>query len=269
MFKRNPSIEDDYQRYNPDENIVKESKEVNILATIIKLLVILLLLALLIFGVLFGYKFLTKEEKSVAVLEHTQEATKEKKLYTQEEMQAIIQTMMENLQKSKIEDSPKQESVSNETELIQSLEDVEVIDIKEDLILQEIPSLQNAPEEIVTNEISKTPTKENKIVLNNQPSSYDNIDEISSEIKKVMHAMSHKKSNQETSYTKSITKEVHTRENEMRVIIVREGDSLSKIAKRAYGSAMAYDKIFQANPDLIKNPNHIYIGQRLRVPLSN
>jgi nucleoid-associated protein YgaU len=269
MFKKRHSIEDDYLRYNSDENIDKNPNQTSILATIIKLLIILLLLMLFTFGVLFGYKFLTKKEKSEQASNNTQQFQKEKKLYTQEEMQAIIQTMMENLQKSKIEDSPKQESVSNETELIQSLEDIEVIDIKEDLILQEIPSLQNTPEAIVTNEISKNPIKENKVVLNNQPSSYNNIDEISSEIKKVMEEMSHKKTIVKTSYTQSIAKEVHTRENEMRVIIVKKGDSLSKIAKRAYGSAMAYDKIFQANPDLIKNPNHIYVGQRLRVPLSN
>ncbi|RUM69524.1 MAG: hypothetical protein DSZ07_04455 [Sulfurovum sp.] len=52
----------------------------------------------------------------------------------------------------------------------------------------------------------------------------------------------------------------------MRIIIVKKGDTLSKIAKKAYGSIDAYPKIFMANPEIIKNPNEIFVGQRLRIP---
>jgi nucleoid-associated protein YgaU len=52
----------------------------------------------------------------------------------------------------------------------------------------------------------------------------------------------------------------------MRVIIVKKGDTLTKIALRAYGKVSAYHKLLDANKDLIKNPNNIYVGQRLRVP---
>jgi len=69
-----------------------------------------------------------------------------------------------------------------------------------------------------------------------------------------------------SSYEQAIKKEIDVRSNEMRIIIVKKGDTLSKIAKKAYGSIDAYPKIFMANPEIIKNPNEIFVGQRLRIP---
>jgi nucleoid-associated protein YgaU len=47
---------------------------------------------------------------------------------------------------------------------------------------------------------------------------------------------------------------------------VKSGDSLSKIAKHFYGNAMKYPVIFEANREVIKNPDLIYPGQKLRIP---
>jgi nucleoid-associated protein YgaU len=47
---------------------------------------------------------------------------------------------------------------------------------------------------------------------------------------------------------------------------VVKGDSLSKIAKRFYGDAQQWRKIFEANKDQIKNPDLIYPGQTFRIP---
>jgi nucleoid-associated protein YgaU len=44
------------------------------------------------------------------------------------------------------------------------------------------------------------------------------------------------------------------------------GDTLSKIAKRFYGDAGKYMKIFEANKDQLKDPNMIGVGQKLRIP---
>ena len=44
------------------------------------------------------------------------------------------------------------------------------------------------------------------------------------------------------------------------------GDSLSKIAKKFYGNANAWNRIFQANKDKISNPDLIRPGQVLRIP---
>ncbi len=44
------------------------------------------------------------------------------------------------------------------------------------------------------------------------------------------------------------------------------GDTLGKIAKRYYGNASKYTVIFEANRDIIDNPDRIYPGQKIRIP---
>jgi len=50
---------------------------------------------------------------------------------------------------------------------------------------------------------------------------------------------------------------------------IQSGDSLSKIAKEFLGNAMDYPKIFEANREVIKDPNLIYPGQKIRIPMGN
>jgi uncharacterized protein YidB (DUF937 family)/LysM repeat protein len=47
---------------------------------------------------------------------------------------------------------------------------------------------------------------------------------------------------------------------------VVSGDTLSKIAKRHYGRADQWPRIFEANRDILKDPDRIYPGQELRIP---
>jgi nucleoid-associated protein YgaU len=47
---------------------------------------------------------------------------------------------------------------------------------------------------------------------------------------------------------------------------VKPGESLSKIAKDVYDNAGKYMKIFEANKDVLKDPNVIHPGQRLKLP---
>ena len=47
---------------------------------------------------------------------------------------------------------------------------------------------------------------------------------------------------------------------------VQKGDTLSKIAKQHYGDANKYPLIFEANKPMLKDPDEIYPGQRLRLP---
>lgn len=47
---------------------------------------------------------------------------------------------------------------------------------------------------------------------------------------------------------------------------VKKGDSLSKIAKALMGDMNKWPKIFEANKEVIKNPDLIYPGQQLRIP---
>lgn len=51
-----------------------------------------------------------------------------------------------------------------------------------------------------------------------------------------------------------------------RTYTVVKGDSLSKIAKRYYGDAQQWRKIFEANKDQIKDPDLIHPGQTFRIP---
>ena len=110
----------------------------------------------------------------------------------------------------------------------------------------------------------------NKVILNSsQPKSDETIQ--NSELVELTNNMNHILEEEvedkvDTQYSTSIKQEVVYRENEMRVIVVKKGDTLSRIAKRAYGNSNDYPKIFSANPEIIKNPDQIYVGMRLRIP---
>ena len=47
---------------------------------------------------------------------------------------------------------------------------------------------------------------------------------------------------------------------------VQSGDSLSAIAKKVTGGKLSYQQIFEANRDVLKDPDHIQPGQRLKIP---
>ena len=47
---------------------------------------------------------------------------------------------------------------------------------------------------------------------------------------------------------------------------VKSGDTLSKIAKQFYGDANQWRRIFEANRDILKDPDLIYPGQTLKIP---
>jgi nucleoid-associated protein YgaU len=47
---------------------------------------------------------------------------------------------------------------------------------------------------------------------------------------------------------------------------VKSGESLSKIAKKYYGDPMKYKKIFEANTNILKNPDVIHPDQVLVIP---
>lgn len=52
------------------------------------------------------------------------------------------------------------------------------------------------------------------------------------------------------------------------VYIVKEGDTLWKIAEAHYGAGQGgrYEEIFEANKPMLTHPDKIYPGQRLRIP---
>ncbi len=50
--------------------------------------------------------------------------------------------------------------------------------------------------------------------------------------------------------------------------VIKSGDTLSAIAQKFYGKASEYPRIFEANREVIKNPDLIYPGQKIRIPLA-
>jgi len=55
-------------------------------------------------------------------------------------------------------------------------------------------------------------------------------------------------------------------ESKGRTYTVKSGDTLWKIAESMYGSGGKYMKIFEANTDLLENPDKIRPGQKLVIP---
>jgi nucleoid-associated protein YgaU len=52
-------------------------------------------------------------------------------------------------------------------------------------------------------------------------------------------------------------------------IVVKPGDALRAIAKHLYGHADRADEIFAMNRDKLDDPDHIYAGMSLRVPVKS
>jgi nucleoid-associated protein YgaU len=48
--------------------------------------------------------------------------------------------------------------------------------------------------------------------------------------------------------------------------VVASGETLGKIAQKYYGDASLYKQIFEANRDVLKDPDKIFPGQKLRIP---
>ena len=49
--------------------------------------------------------------------------------------------------------------------------------------------------------------------------------------------------------------------------VIRSGDTLSAIAKQFLGDASKYPAIFEANREVIKHPDKIFPGQKIRIPV--
>lgn len=58
-----------------------------------------------------------------------------------------------------------------------------------------------------------------------------------------------------------------TAASEHRMHDVVSGDTLSALAKRYYGDASKYNRIFEANRDQLSDPDKIKVGQKLKIPM--
>lgn len=53
---------------------------------------------------------------------------------------------------------------------------------------------------------------------------------------------------------------------EVQYYVIQSGDSLWKISSEFYGNGAKYQAIFEANREVIKDPDLIYPGQKIRIP---
>jgi len=60
--------------------------------------------------------------------------------------------------------------------------------------------------------------------------------------------------------------EASNTEPSFRTYTVKSGDTLGKISKEMYGKSSMYNKIFEANTPMLKDADHIYPGQVLKIP---
>jgi len=177
-----------------------------------------------------------------------------------EEIAAVVDAVMEQMKKANSNSSTKSVASQKDALLIDELSNSEVDSVSADLIkdlenvdISEDTKIDNSKKQIdVYNKVNVQET-----------SASDTLSQLSKQISSVIAEDSNKEKT--TTYTKSLKSEVSVRTNEMRIIVVKKGDTLGKIAKRAYGNAMAYKKIYQANPEVTR-PDRIYIGQKLRIP---
>jgi len=46
----------------------------------------------------------------------------------------------------------------------------------------------------------------------------------------------------------------------------KAAEGLGKVAEQFYGSGAKWEKVYEANRDTLKNPNYIFVGQKLSIP---
>jgi nucleoid-associated protein YgaU len=201
---------------------------------------------------------ITKQlEKSIASLDSSSEEM------NSEDIANLIKIVMIKMNKNK-----KKESIDNSSTPTNKEERIEETQLMKSLSNADVDSLSSISKD--DDEKKSTLDEDidiyNKVVLKeNTSKNNDALSQLSDELSSVIDTESSAPT-ANNSYTESITQEVEIRKQEMRYYIVKDGDTLTKIAKRFYGKGMEYNKIYQANPDILRRPDKISIGQRLRIP---
>jgi len=200
----------------------------------------------------------TMEQNTIAKVAST--ATGGKTL-SQEELAKIAKLVALELAKSKAINRGSAPANKDEA-LIASLQEAQT-----DTLTNQNINTQNLRDTKVNSSSSKRVDTFNKVIVKEQANEDDEIAKLSAEIDSILQSDEVATKEKSLKYAKELNQEIKSREREMRFIVVKPGDTLSSLAYKAYGRASAYKKIYEANPDLIKNPNKIYVGMRLRVPV--
>ena len=183
-----------------------------------------------------------------------------------EEVATIVAAVMKQISQEKDNSTKVDTDVTQkDKELMNTLSTTEVDSVSNDL--------ENALENVDINEQTHIDNNKKQVDVYNKVNvqdakGTDSLSQLSAQItNEIENSEVLTPANEEDEkYSSDIKKEVVFREKEMRVITVRKGDTLGKLAKRAYGNVMEYKRIYKANPEITR-PDRIYIGQKIRIPL--
>jgi len=214
----------------------------------------------------------TKEENIAKQVQNIASTDSNGKM-SPEDIANIVQMVMQKMNTNKSKESTISKSDTKPIEdNTEQLQDSKLMESLSDSKVDSLSTVSDNVDDITETDNSKkasnsdTPNTYNKVVLDDKAGkSSDELSKLSDEISSIIDTED-SASKDNTTYTKEITKEVKTRKKEMRYITVKKGDTLGKIAKKVYGNVMDYKKIYEANPDILRRPDKIFIGQRLRVP---
>ena len=179
---------------------------------------------------------------------------------SKEDLATIAKLVAEELKKSNVQNSIKAEG--KDKELVRALQAAPTDTLKEQKI--DVTNISNA--NIKAKMTDKKIDTFNKVIVKPKTEGDDEFAKLTQEIDSILQSKDVQQVQQSYKYNKIIQAEAEQREKELRFYVVKKGDTLSSIAWKVYGKASLYKKIYEANPDLIKNPNKIYIGMKLRVP---
>jgi len=265
-YNSNKVNNDYYNSYKKEVSKLKDERRKENTKKVIKFILSFLIFILLLLTSYYFYKYYNP------TVESTSPKVKDKALFSKSKSLPSILIKEEELPIStQLLESNGQTTQDQKVTASMNKQDIKlIVKIIMDQMNEKIEKsleeqLQEANDKVIVNKTLEEVDHYNKVILTkNEVSevSTSPLIELNNDLQNIVNEEYTTNSN----YTEEITKEVIYRKNEMRIIIVQKGDTLSKIAQRAYGDYSDYKKIFTANPEIIQNPNQIYVGQRLRIP---
>lgn len=281
-YNSNKQTNDYYNSYKREMQELEAYEKQGKVQRLMKIIFLITVLLLSILASYYLYKYFNPDVKTIQKTESTIPKQKsklptitinEEELPQSPQLIAYQIEQMNDIQENAT-DTTKVHKVERTTNISQKDIALIVQIILAQMNTKQKPSLE---EQLTAVESSKFPQKQlkesnhyNKVIINNNKIASDKtiqnsyLVELTNDLNHILEEPVEDKV--ETKYSTSIEEEVAYRKNEMRIIIVKKGDTLSRIAKRAYGNYNDYKKILSANPEIIKNPNQIFEGMKLRIP---
>jgi LysM repeat protein len=272
-YNSNRSSNDYYNSYKREIAELHAYRKEEAMHRAVKWILTIITLVIFLLGGLFLYDHFKEEQKLPVIVVNEHELPQSIQLReSNTQTEAYLQANATDTLKSY--DKPKPLVISEAPQGVVNRMNEKDIELIVQIIMsqmntqKELPlekELEEAEKRVYTHKTLKESNHFNKVILTK--AKVDQVQNTSlMELSESLDAIINETDSSDSSYESQLKKEIIFREQEMRYIVVQKGDTLSKIAQRAYGNSDAYTKIFSANPEVLNNPNHIFVGQRLRIP---